>query len=394
MTGKHPELGLMTCRKAGDPPFQEAATCTDMSLAASRQGADLAVFYPEAVQNDGTVHPAYLLNRDGTWSARTVHLPPVVLERTFCSQAEEKTVLRQARTFLRQQGTIVLSGRVGGKLAVFRCLSLADGLKPHLPSTELFHPEGVARRLSEQGAVFLKPDGGSKGEGCIRILRSASEYLTAEGRDRQNQPFRKSFSQLRELFLWLSRFMKGRRYLIQDYLQLTGKKGSPFDLRALVQKDPRGRWSLTGIAVRQGERGGMTANLHGGGKALSAQEWLTEEFGSVRATQLLHQVERMAGQIPPLLEESFGRLVELGLDFGIEPDGRLWFLEANSRPGRASFRSIGDGEASSLSTSRPVSYALQLTRRMPPHTDRTAPIPLFRPDRVKQENGVSFRRIM
>jgi len=55
-------------------------------------------------------------------------------------------------------------------------------------------------------------------------------------------------------------------------------------------------------------------------------------------------------------ESSFGRFAELGLDFGVEPDGRLWLLEMNSRPGREAFAGFAGGTARTA-VERPLLYA-------------------------------------
>lgn len=68
----------------------------------------------------------------------------------------------------------------------------------------------------------------------------------------------------------------------------------------------------------------------------------------------------MSALLPPLLEESCGRLGELGLDFGIDAGGRIYLLEANSKPGRTVFRLTGDRRAARLAAENPLRYARHL----------------------------------
>lgn len=399
MAEMRPLIGIMACLRPGNPPFREQATYAAMSAAANRMGAVCAVFSPAAATGCRHLLAAYQLQPNGEWRKSTIPLPDVVLERTFCSSPEDERAVRAARAHLTKQGVLLLSGKIGGKLTTYRILSNFGQVKPFLPATEPFvSPAGLLRRLSQQNAAFLKPDGSSKGLGCMRITASAAPGTAcldehsgrryhAEGRDADNRLFNRSFDNRKELAKWVKGITAGRRYLVQDDLRLTGKDGCPFDLRSLVQKDHAGGWSVTGIAVRQGSKGGVTANLHGGGKALSALGHLTEQFGPVRAAKQLKQIKSLSLAIAGILEERFGRLVELGLDFGIDPDGRLWFLEANSRPGRASFREIQDPLAAESSASRPIAYALRLASARPRAALRN--IYTFR----NSEKGVSFRRI-
>ncbi|WP_058303352.1 YheC/YheD family endospore coat-associated protein [Gorillibacterium timonense] len=377
MAGVHPLIGIMACRSAGDPPFREYTTYAAMSRAAKRMGATLAVFSPDAVAAGKPQLDACLLQPNGRWESRLIPYPDVVLERAFYSDLDESQRVRSARACLEQNGVLLLAGKLGGKLAVSRILSEHEQVRSLLPATELIGLPALFHRLEEHGTAFLKLDLGSKGLGCVRLVRentsqpgslvdlSAQPFL-AEGRDFENRPFRLRFASRKELACWVNRFTAGRRYLVQDYLRLMDDEDRPYDLRSLVQKEASGAWAITGIAVRQGARDGMTANLHGGGKALSSSVRLKEIVGPHRAAELLQEIEELSLIIAGLLEERFGRFVELGLDFGVEPHGRLWFLEANSRPGRSAFRECGDQAAAELSVSRPVAYAVRLaSRRMP-----------------------------
>lgn len=60
------------------------------------------------------------------------------------------------------------------------------------------------------------------------------------------------------------------------------------------------------------------------------------------------------------LEERYGRLGELGIDYGIDRDGNIWLLEVNSRPGRASFFQIRQPKCAFRAINRPLEYARYL----------------------------------
>lgn len=379
MAEKRPLIGILACPAEGDPPFREPLTYTAMGEAASRLGADLAVFFPDAAAAEAGQLTAYRYRPGRGWSKSAVRPPDAVLERTFCSNAQEERAVRNARQALAAAGSLLLSGRLGGKLSVYRTLAAYPPFRPYLPASEpLRSLDGVFRRLEEQGFAFLKPDGGSQGVGCLRLEAvSAAEppvsslsvgtpgvLYRAEGRDAGNRSFTRSFADRPSLVRWLAAFTAGQRYLVQDYLRLTGRDGRPFDLRSLVQKDAAARWAVTGIAARRGPEGSMTANLHGGGDAQPAGRFLAEELGAERAEWLLREAARLSLAAARILEARCGRLAELGLDFAVDAGGRLWFLEANSRPGRAAFQ--GDaGGAERLAASRPVAYAIRLASARP-----------------------------
>jgi hypothetical protein len=160
----------------------------------------------------------------------------------------------------------------------------------------------------------------------------------------------------------LDRWIGNRVYLMQPMLELKGPDGEPFDLRVLMQKDKSGHWTLTGVAARLGAPDSVTANLHGGGTAASAEDVLTRLFGELRGAELAQEVSRMSFLIVARLEQTWGRFAEIGLDFGIDRSGKLWFIEANSKPGRASMRSAGR-DAALAAAGRPLSYARSILLR-------------------------------
>jgi hypothetical protein len=227
--------------------------------------------------------------------------------------------------------------------------------------------------------VFLKPKAGSHGKRTLHALLLSSKEgggIRIRGRDGANVSFSHHFRTAEQGLHWVHGFIGTRRYIIQPYLDLTSREGQPFDVRVLMQKNGRGAWTLTGMAVRLGKRGALTSNLHGGGTAVSPLPFLLAEYGKSGA-ELLEELAAAAALLPPLLEESCGRLGELGLDFGIDAGGRIYLLEANSKPGRTVFRLTGDRRAAKLAAENPLRYARHLllhsaANRMEPM--RTAPL--------------------
>ena len=88
-----------------------------------------------------------------------------------------------------------------------------------------------------------------------------------------------------------------------------------------------------------------------------AEAFLEEQYGQAEANRLLEEIIAYSHIIPSAIEERHGRLIELGLDYGIDRDKRLWLLEANSKPGRSVFNQTGDREASTLAVEMPILYA-------------------------------------
>ncbi|HEX6988094.1 MAG TPA: YheC/YheD family protein, partial [Bacillota bacterium] len=177
---------------------------------------------------------------------------------------------------------------------------------------------------------------------------------------------------------WAHSRLRGR-LLLQPELQLRDRRGRPFDLRVLVQRDGRGRLAVTGSAVRVGRAGSWVANLHRGGTALTpeaAQDrlpGLAEAAAELPGGSLAVAAHAAALRVTAAIERRWGRFAELGIDLGFDLGRRrLFFLEANTRPGRLIFRKSGDHEARLVSIRRPLEYARFLVRGARPATSEGA----------------------
>lgn len=354
-------LGIMTGRRHGNPPIAEPEFCSQLCRAAPLYNLEVLIFHPEGVANDGQSVSGYTWN-DGQWQPVLASPPDILYNRCLYSSKQEKRAAAAALSALSR--SLPWSRGLPDKWNVYEILRRSRIAAELLPETRRYTgSEALGTMLAEREyGVFLKPRSGSHGKGTIHAMRLSNMEgggICLRGRDEANAPFQLKFRTSDEGQRWIHEFIGTRRYIIQPYLHLTGRGGQPFDVRVLMQKNGRGLWSLTGMAVRLGSQGSLTSNLHGGGTAVPALPFLNAEYGTT-GKDLLKELTSASALLPPLLEESCGRLGELGLDFGIDGGGRIYLLEANSKPGRTVFRLTGDRRAAKLAAENPLRYARHL----------------------------------
>ncbi|MBP3962134.1 YheC/YheD family protein [Paenibacillus lignilyticus] len=304
--------------------------------------------------------------KHGRWQQGSFPLPDVLYDRSLPrTNVQYKLASCALAELKRLKPYILLNGSLPGKLDVYRELERDSQLSPWLPSTYKYEGASDLTQLMKQypEGLFLKPSAGSHGKGALRLLRRDDGWHI-DGRDRKNRPLAVIYDNWQDACRWIHRFVASVTYIVQPYLPLTGKDGRSYDVRVLIQKDESGKWSFTGAAVRTGERGSVTANLHGGGSAQGALEALTEQFDSETAGRLLGRIRWISERAAAALENHFGRLAELGIDYGIEQGGRVWLLEANAKPGRKALE--GDESAARLAVERPIRYAMKLAAHRQP----------------------------
>ncbi|MFD0962257.1 YheC/YheD family endospore coat-associated protein [Paenibacillus chungangensis] len=362
-------LGIATAPPRPTSPARGAFTpaepllCRELSVAGKVEGIEVFVFSAADLDTSSGRLYGYCLEQD-RWIRREVPYPDVIYDRCFFASSQDRYRCADALAQLAEQKPHrLLNGKLPSKLAVHNAWSDDPVLLPYLPSTA---PYGAWKQLAAaaerySGGIVLKPAAGMQGRGIahVRLDPLTSEWII-RGRTMGNQPFARRFPSSNELIPWITAFMKQSAFLLQPYLQLIGVSGRPYDIRSLMQKDGSGRWRCTGTSAREGDAQSVTSNLHGGGSVRPALEVLTANLGRSTAEHLLPLIHTISGQAATQLEHNFGRFGELAFDFGIEPDGKLWLLEANAKPGRDCWRRADNPELHRLSIDRLLHYARYL----------------------------------
>lgn len=356
-------MGIMVAESMDPIPFAESGFCRKLCLIGNRRGITVYAFCPSSLRAGGTVISGYSYHA-GDWHQKLFPPPDIIYDRFFTQDRRQQQRKRRVMSQLSETHPFVyLTRGLSGKWQVYQALSKFPEIAPYLPETMLYkNLNQLADWLDVHGGeAFLKPQNGTHGKRTLYVRTSEIQGgMSMVGRDSRNEVIRRHFYTRREGLEWIDKFTGDRPYLLQPYLKLTNSQGEPFDVRVLMQKNDTGAWELTGMAARVGPKHALTSNLHGGGTAHKALPFLSMELGEITARQCLLQIRKLAMKIPESLESHFGRLAELGIDFGVDRQGSVWVLEVNSKPGRSSFFRIGDHRSARKSVENPVGYARYL----------------------------------
>ena len=310
--------------------------------------------------------------RQGGWVRRPYPLPQAVFNR-YPAAAYTSIVTSTIRR-LKENGAPFINSPFLDKYNLHQRLLRYPGMRAHLPETLACRgsAQPALQLLRRYPSVYLKPVDGSLGAGVIRIRRLGGGRFQIAGRLHG----RRSSWVVGPggVAVAVRRIVVTRRYLAQQGLALGVVPGRAADIRALVQRDERGAWQLTGMALRVGASGSVTSNLHGGGHAVQVERALAGHFGPAKSHQIVADVRRVLGLCVNALESALGPMGELGMDLGVDVNGRVWYIESNPKPGRSILAHLHATKARALSISRPVDYALCLARR---GHNRSLPPPNF-----------------
>ncbi|QQE80963.1 YheC/YheD family protein [Alicyclobacillus sp. SO9] len=224
------------------------------------------------------------------------------------------------------------------KAEIYRVISRSSA-SGYLPETYLALNQGAFREmLSRHSSIYLKPRGGSIGQGMVRIDARADGYDISVLKDHETKVYQATNLEA----AWSSvnqHRMPGGQYLIQAAKPLLKWQGRPCDFRTLLQKYGA-HWRVVGIGVRVAGEGVITTHVPNGGSIVAANEVLQSSFKS-RAGDVERELRRAVLQSADAIDLYYDRkLGEMSMDMAIEDTGRVWFLEANSKPMKFDEKSI------------------------------------------------------
>lgn len=226
-----------------------------------------------------------------------------------------------------------------GKWTKHRLLLQEERLKKYLPETKLYSEETLQEFLQKDGEAMIKPSKGSLGRRIYKITKiDEDKYEIHGGKEKVIVTgFKEAYNKI------LSQVSK-KKNIIQKVIPLAKKDGQPFDVRVMVQKRKNtSDWQITGMAAKVASRGFFITN--------AAREVLPLEMAIKRSTikplfmrtkRILYELKYMSLLVAKALEEHYPDCTELGIDVGIDDDGKLWFIEVNVRPMISIFKILQD----------------------------------------------------
>ncbi|MGF9816434.1 YheC/YheD family protein [Bacillus toyonensis] len=228
----------------------------------------------------------------------------------------------------------------GNKNSMYQLFKTDPYLSLFIPETkEIENDSDLFSFLDQYHYVVLKPVSGSLGKGIMKLEVDANNQYTIQ---HTNKTFR--FMDKSELLLFLTQKMNAKPYILQQYIPLAKVKGSPFDLRVIVQQKSNDyTWKVTGSYAKVAFDGYFTTNLAKKGKVMTVNQAVSDSnVKEKNLKELLKKIDDVALKVAQKLKGISPHHRIWGLDMGIDHNGMLWIIEANSKPGMKGFKRLED----------------------------------------------------
>jgi hypothetical protein len=272
------------------------------------------------------------------WERRYFNLPDVVYNRIPSREDEwVPEVQHKINECMNHPHIQLFNSCFFNKWTLFKWLSKDKRTRRFVPITLKYNDEiYLIPLLRRFPFLYLKPEKGKAGMGIMRIRRLPKRKLrySIDVQEKTgNHVYRYStISQLKDK---IREFSEHEDYIVQQGIQLAHLSNRPFDLRILVQKNIRGKWSISGIGARLAGEMSITTHVPRGGTIEDPQRLLIASFNPTKARRIIGGAKRTALIIAKQIERGSETVLgELSLDLGVDKFAKLWFFEANSKPMR------------------------------------------------------------
>lgn len=341
-----PVIGVLLPRAGDNPdrPFGNITSfCKELHGASRIYGGIVYFFTPDDASESAVNGWRTVCDR---FKRMKLPLPDIVYNRLTTRKLENKPSVQHFFTQVksRYNGSI-FNEKFLDKNEVFLALSKNPSIQQHLPESHLFtRYEQLNTMCRRYGSVFLKPVTGSLGKGIIRVIRAKDrvqcQFASVNG------AVTRSYSSLSKAFATIRSKVQGKRYLIQQGLTLITVQNRPVDFRALVQKNEHNRWTITSIVGRVANSQSFVSNVARGGMLVKARSALAQsDLPKSLQSSAYVKLRRAALDIANTVETEIPyHFAELGIDLAVDPSGRVWLLEVNSKPSKQDGTPLSDGK--------------------------------------------------
>lgn len=325
---------------------------------AINENINVVVFAPSGVNwVDGSVNGLVFNVRKRAWKSGKTPFPNAIYDRAvFGSRKREKFLAKKVRKRLKGEYGIPFLNTVNSfdKWKTYQALSLYAGVKKYLPETRLYRDlADLALLLHKYGTVYIKPSGGSHGRGVFQVKQAYDgKYLFSyreRGRNIRNLLTREGFCKK-----LIAGKLAAKKVIVQQGITLASLKGVPFDIRVRTQKNGAGQWRIVLKFVRMAAPGSIVTNTSNGGYGHTFRGVIPYVFPK-SWTRINREINFLVYNACFGLEQQFGQLGEIGFDIALDTAGKIWLLEANTKP--------GNGRAGYGRYYNPVKYAKYLWKK-------------------------------
>jgi glutathione synthase/RimK-type ligase-like ATP-grasp enzyme len=238
------------------------------------------------------------------------------------------------RNKLEQLNIPFFNDRFLSKWEVHEHLINENHLHPHIPETALFSKENLIDFAKKYDTVFIKPVHGSQGRNIFKLIKENHLYSLKTSLRNKSKLLSDQLI-IEEIYQQLKPLLNNRIYILQQGIPLITIESRGIDFRVLCHKNHRNMWEVTSVVARVSAEDEFVSNIARGGEIMTPLHALGEVMSRSDAKTVLTQMKELSIETAASISlQASGITGELGIDIGIDQEGKPWLIEVNSKPSK------------------------------------------------------------
>ncbi|WP_332630301.1 YheC/YheD family protein [Halalkalibacter flavus] len=306
-----------------------------------------------------SINGTYFNQETGIWEQNDFSFPDVLYDRGGAVLGHQKIV----SDYIREQLEITGLKKINpfytfNKWDMHEKLYKQKKMREYLPITRLYQSEDDIMAMFQQAKhLYLKKCDSNNGKSIVKITKEENGiYKYSIAKEKLVQKTVSSFS---ELLRRLKPFLQKGEVIIQSAINGLKVSRSNIDMRATIQRNGQGEVEIVAYPVRLGCPDYPITSTRTGARVFCFDEFFEQymHYSKEEITFLQIKVEDFLLESFDFIENAYGIFGELGIDFAIDIEGRIWFIECNAKPGNDSLYKSHSEETVKTVFTNPLEYA-------------------------------------
>lgn len=272
-----------------------------------------------------------------SWKQQTFPYPDVLYSRL--RRFELKKGERLRNEVEQENITLINSKNMFDKWHIHTKLLKNNQIACHLPKTYDFNDDRLIQLLEESNQVYVKPRNGKLGNHIVRITKTPSLSFNYEHFSTKNGVTSGTLVDWEFLVHFLKSKYSRRQAIIQESVNSMRVNNNIVDFRAEIQRNGTGEIEVVAIFPRMASPNAHVTNLQSGATFYSFNTF-TENImtlDSKEKERLKQYFTQFVIKVHKEIESIYGPLGETAIDFVLDDNHHLWFLECNATSTKKAF---------------------------------------------------------
>lgn len=309
------------------------------------------------------IRGTYLNELTGRWEKKEFPYPDVLYDRgggTLKSQLEISDYIREELE-LDSQLKKINCRYYFDKWDVHKELSKRNEMKKYLPCTIQYSgKDSLIEMFSLSKTLYVKDRFGNNGIGVARAIKFSEEKFELSHFNLKNYIYK--LNSFEELINKIDEVFNGKKLIVQTAIDLLKINNHNIDMRATVQKNGEGKVQIIALPVRAGKQEYPITTTRSGAVVYAFEDFFRRhyDFSEEKMVELRYKINEFLFTCFNCVEDAYGNFGELGIDFALDKDFKIWFIECNAKPGKDTLYLSYDDETIKKAFLNPLEYAKYL----------------------------------